>query len=110
VSAEQKSGQLRRGPRKRAQRVTPPAERRGVPASGRIVALTIGQGTGFIQTGEYGRVFFHRSDLEEGTSINDFETGAVVDFDLVEDPVSGARAVRVRARAAIPAESGKPTA
>ena len=77
----------------------PPAERHAVPGSGRIIALLVGHGTGFIRLSTDCRVFFHRADLQPGTSFNDFEVGDAVDFDLVEDPVSGARALRVRRRA-----------
>jgi len=111
MSAEYLYGRLPRTPRKRSARVTPPAEGRTVPASGRIVSLTFGQGTGFIQMGGDAKVFFHRSDLEEGTSINDFKPGDVVDFDLVDDRVSGARALRVRPGGASHGESRhEPTA
>jgi hypothetical protein len=41
-----------------------------------------------------GKVFFHRADLPPGTSINDFEPGDIVDFALVQDPVSGALRIR----------------
>ena len=104
MSAEYLFRQLQRASRMRSQRMTPPAGPRAVPASGRIIALTIGQGTGFIRVGADDRVFFHRSDVQEGSSINDFEPGDVVDFDLVADPVSGARALRVRPRVAISGE------
>ena len=104
MSIEYLYGHLHRPSRKRSLRVTPPIEEGTVPASGRIIALTVGQGTGFIRLGDDGKVFFHRADLQPGTSINDFEPGDVVDFDLVQDPVSGARAVRVRSRVAILSE------
>jgi len=89
-------GQLRLVSSKRLLRVTPPVERHAVRASGRILALTVGQGTGFIESGGRGKVFFHRTDLQPPMSINDLELGERVEFDLVEDAVSGPRAMRVR--------------
>ena len=43
-------------------------------------------------------VFFHRSDVREGTSFNDFAVGDAVTLEVLEDDVSGARAVRVARR------------
>jgi|KBSSwiStaDraftv2_1062776.scaffolds.fasta_scaffold1826035_1 cold shock CspA family protein len=100
MSSEYLYGQFQLLSRKQSPRVTPPIEERAVPASGRIVALAVGHGNGVIRLGDGGKVFFHRSDLQPGTSINDFEPGDVVDFALVQDPVSGARALRVRSRVA----------
>jgi cold shock CspA family protein len=74
---------------------TRPPERRGVPATGRIVTLFIGQGHGFIRLANKREVFFHRSDVREGTSFNDFTVGDAVQFDLLEDDVSGPRAIQV---------------
>ncbi len=75
---------------------TRPVEQRGVASSGRIARLLVGQSHGFIR-GDDGRdVFFHRGDVQEGTSFNDFEVGDRVVFELFEDAVSGARALRVR--------------
>lgn len=75
-----------------------PAEHRGTPSSGRIVTLYIGQGHGFIRLGSDREVFFHRSDVCEGTSFNDLAVGDAVTFELFEDHVSGARALRVERR------------
>jgi cold shock CspA family protein len=102
-SAEDLHGQLRFGSRKRPLRV-PPVERRALPATGRILAVTVGQGTGFI-VGAGGKVFFHRSDVQAPTSINDLELGDAVEFDLVDDTVSGPRAVRVRRLSALSRQS-----
>ena len=96
MSTESVSSQKSRGLRNRRPRVSPPTEPRGTPASGRITALLIGQGTGYIQQEQGSKVFFHRKDVEEGTSINDLAVGDAVDFDLIEDAVSGLRALRVR--------------
>src|SRR5262245_45414023 len=76
----------------------PPAERRGTPSSGRIVALFVGQGHGFIRLTNDREVFFHRSDVREGTSFNDLSVGDDVSFELLEDQVSGPRGVRVERR------------
>lgn len=58
----------------------------------------IGQGHGFIRLANHRDVFFHRSDLSEGTSFNELAVGDPVTFDLVEDPISGARALGVCVR------------
>jgi cold shock CspA family protein len=58
----------------------------------------VGQGHGFIRLSDNRDVFFHRSDLLEGTSFNDFAVGDTVTFELLEDAVSGARALRVTRR------------
>ena len=74
-----------------------PAERRGAVCTGRIAKLLIGQSHGFIRSN--GReIYFHRRDLEDGISFNDFGVGDVVSFELLEDAVSGARALRVKHR------------
>jgi cold shock CspA family protein len=77
-----------------------PAERRGTPRSGRIVTLFVGQGHGFIRLTNDRDVFFHRSDVGEGTSFNDLAVGDAVTFELLEDDVSGPRALRVERRRA----------
>jgi hypothetical protein len=41
-------------------------------------------------------ICFHRSDLDEDTSFNDVAIGDAVTFELLEDDVSGARALRVK--------------
>jgi cold shock CspA family protein len=78
--------------------VVRPAERRGTPSSGRIVTLFIGQSHGFIRLPSHREIFFHRSDVCEGTSFNEFAVGDAVMFELLEDDVSGARALRVQRR------------
>jgi cold shock CspA family protein len=75
-----------------------PPERRGVPSTGRIVTLFVGQGHGFIRLGSDRDVFFHRSDVREGMSFNDLAVGDTVRFDLLEDDVSGPRAIQVTRR------------
>ena len=73
-----------------------PAERRGIPETGRIVKLLIGQGHGFIRLADDREIYFHRSDVQDGASINDFTIGDIVAFERLDDTVSGARALRVR--------------
>jgi len=75
-----------------------PPERLGVPRTGRIATLFIGQGHGFIRLANDRSVFFHRSDVREGASFNDFAVGDLVRFDLLDDDVSGPRAVQVERR------------
>ena len=75
-----------------------PLERQGIPSTGRIVTLFIGQGHGYIRLANDREVFFHRSDVGEGTSFNDFAVGDAVRFDLLEDDVSGPRAIHVARR------------
>jgi len=72
-----------------------PPERRGIPNTGRIVTLFIGQGHGFIRLANGRDVFFHRSDLRDGVSFNELAVGDAVQFDLLEDDVSGPRAIQV---------------
>ena len=67
-----------------------------MPDNGRIVKLYIGQGYGFIRLADEREIYFHRRDLDEGTSINDCHVGDLVSFERVEDLVSGARARGVR--------------
>ena len=75
-----------------------PFERRGTPSSGRIITLMIGQGHGFIRLANGQEVFFHRSDVREGVSFNEFAVGDPVTFELLDDRISGARAVQVDRR------------
>ena len=80
---------------KRAAKPTWPNDRSGQPASGRIAKLLIGQSHGFIRLRDNREVFFHRGDLHEGTAFNDLRVGDTVAFELLEDTVSGARALKV---------------
>ncbi len=65
--------------------------------SGRIVRLLVGQGYGYLRLASSSReVYFHRSDLADGTRFNDLAIGDVVTGQLVEDPISGARGVNLR--------------
>jgi cold shock CspA family protein len=67
-----------------------------VADTGRIVRLFVGQGYGFIRRMTDDEVYFHRSDVNEGTSINDLAIGDLVAFERLDDRISGARALRVR--------------
>jgi len=75
-----------------------PAERHGTPSSGRIVTLFAGRGHGFIRLASGRQVFFHRSDVHEGASFSEFADGDRVTLELLEDQVSGPRALRVAPR------------
>ena len=75
-----------------------PPERRGVVAAGRIVKLVIGQSHGFIRLTGGRDIFFHRADLTEGLAFNALAVGDQVTFELVDDAVSGPRAIRVERR------------
>jgi cold shock CspA family protein len=72
-----------------------PEDRRGRPAVGRIVSLQVGQSHGTIRLADGRDVFFHRADVQDGTAFNDLQVGDSVRFELFEDRVSGARALRV---------------
>ena len=67
----------------------------GAAATGRIARLFIGQMYGFIRIRSGHDVFFHRSDLQDVATFNTLQAGDLVTFSLIDDPVSGARAVRV---------------
>lgn len=75
-----------------------PEDRRGEPATGRIVKLLVGQGHGFIRLTNNREIFFHRSDVNNGSRFNEFHVGDAVTCELFDDPVSGARALRVTRR------------
>lgn len=64
----------------------------GAFSSGRIIKLMIGQGYGFIRMADHRGVFFHRADLRDGIAFNDLVVGHAVTFELINDPISGARA------------------
>jgi cold shock CspA family protein len=74
---------------------TRPLDLRGRPATGRIHSLQVGQAQGQIRLRGGLAIFFHRSDLQEGTAFNDLQVGDAVAFELLEDRVSGPRALRV---------------
>jgi len=80
---------------KRPGKLSQPNEPRGIPSTGRIARILVGQGHGFIRLRDDREVYFHRSDSKDGTAFNDLRVGDRVTFELLEDAVSGARAVRV---------------
>lgn len=75
-----------------------PPERHGISKTGRIAKLFVGQGHGFIRLANGRDIYFHRSDVREGASFHDFSVNDAVTFELIEDTVSGARAVSVARR------------
>jgi len=95
MSAEYFYGATRKGSPKPSGKRSRPNELSGQPVSGKIVSLMIGQGHGFIRLPNEREVYFHRADLEEGTAFNDLQVGDAVNFELLDDAVSGARALRV---------------
>src|SRR3954465_14019996 len=95
MSNESFSGSARNVLRKRAGKLSQPAELRGVPDAGRIGKLFVGQGHGVIRTAKGREIYFHRADIKEGASINDFAVGDAVSFERLEDAISGARALDV---------------
>ena len=62
---------------------------------GRIKSVVRGLGIGYIRD-DLGRdVFFHKGDvLDRG--YNDLDIGLPVEFELVDDSISGARAMQIR--------------
>jgi cold shock CspA family protein len=74
----------------------PGPERHGIDATGHVLKLFVGQGYGFIRAERHDDVYFHRSDVLAGHSINDLDVGDAVAFELLSDHVSGPRALRVR--------------
>jgi cold shock CspA family protein len=73
-----------------------PSQPIGVSDRGHIVRLYTGQCHGTIRTADGREVWFHRSDMSERAAFNNFVVGDSVIFDLIEDRISGARALRVR--------------
>jgi len=99
MSGEYFYGTMRKGaPAGRSRKGFGPPDLRGTCAVGRIAKLFVGQGHGFIRLANERDVFFHRGDVEENTAFNDLRVGDTVTFELFEDSVSGARALRVGRR------------
>jgi cold shock CspA family protein len=73
-----------------------PRQAAGASDRGQIVRLYTGQCHGTIRMADGREVWFHRSDMGERAAFNNFVVGDSVTFDLVEDRISGARALRVR--------------
>src|SRR5262249_12023766 len=71
-------------------------DQRGHPTTGRISRILYGQGFGFIRVDERD-VFFHRKDVFGG-SFNELAVDDRVVLELIEDALTGPRAVRVAPR------------
>ena len=84
--------------RRRIGTIGPPKESPGTAASGRIARLFVGQAYGFIRLRSGLQVFFHRADLRDATVFNGLQIGDPVVFELIDDTVSGARAIDVSRR------------
>jgi hypothetical protein len=95
MSTEHFYGAERKGGTKRPGKPVRAADAPGSSATGRIARIRVGLCDGFIRLRDDREVYFHRGDLREGTAFNDLQVGHVVAFELLEDSVSGARALRV---------------
>jgi len=82
----------------RAGSLNRPEPPRGHLASGRISTIARGQGHGFIRLADGRRIFFHRNDSQGGV-FNELAEGDAVSFRILEDVVSGPRALTVRRQA-----------
>ncbi len=69
-------------------------EERGETATGQVVRLLYGQSYGIIRMADRRDVFFHRKDAKAGL-FNNLAIGDNLTFELIEDPLTGPRAVRV---------------
>ena len=58
----------------------------------------VGQGYGYIRRRNDQEIYFHRADVDESIRFNDLKVGDTVTFELLDDAVSGARALRVKPR------------
>jgi cold shock CspA family protein len=67
----------------------------GTPSRGAVSRMAHGQSHGYIRMNGGGDVFFHRSDTAQDL-FNQLEVGVEVTFELIEDRISGARAINVR--------------
>ena len=97
MSTEYFYGATGKGTAKRSAKPVRPGTN-GKSVTGRIVKMLVGQSHGFIRMANKREVYFHRADLRDGTAFNDLRVGDVVKFELLEDTVSGARALRVEKR------------
>ena len=95
MSPEYFFGATGKGVPKRSSTPSLPHDLHGKLVTGRIVKIMVGQGHGFIRLAGARDVYFHRGDLQAGTAFNDLDIGDTVRFELLEDRVSGARALRV---------------
>jgi cold shock CspA family protein len=69
-------------------------EERGRKTTGRIVRMLYGQSYGLIRMSDRRDVFFHRKDAR-ASLFNNLSVGDHVAFELIEDPLTGPRGVRV---------------
>jgi cold shock CspA family protein len=76
-----------------------PASTAAARASGRIVKLLVGQSYGYVRLTDGRDIYFHRADLAERSGFNALRVGDRVTFELLDDRISGARAVRLRTAA-----------
>lgn len=74
----------------------PPLRVQGIAADGRIARLSAGQGHGAIRSADGRNVWFHRSDMLDPACFNSCAVGDAVTFELIDDRISGARALLVR--------------
>lgn len=74
----------------------PPLRVQGVAADGRIARLSAGQCHGAIRAADGRDVWFHRNDMIDPASFNKCAVGDAVTFELIDDRISGARALLVR--------------
>ena len=72
----------------------PKIEERGHRTIGRIVRMLYGQSYGLIRIDDRRDVFFHRKDAKAAL-FNALDIGDRVVFELIDDPLTGPRAVRV---------------
>jgi len=80
---------------RRSGKLASPNTPASTPSTGTIARLLVGQAYGFIRLRNGRVIFFHRSDLRDATTFNTLQVGDLVAFELVDDQLSGARAIRV---------------
>ena len=80
---------------RRSGKLDRPSVPASTPSTGRIARLLVGQAYGFIRVRNGRAIFFHRADLRDATTFNTLQVGDLVAFELVDDQLSGARAIRV---------------
>jgi cold shock CspA family protein len=71
-----------------------PNEPRGRASTGTVATITRGRGDGYIREHRGDLLYFNRRDVIDG-GFNDLNIGDRVTFEIIEDKVSGHRAVRV---------------
>jgi len=62
---------------------------------GHVKSVQRGSGTGYIRDQTGREFFFHKGDVVN-KRFNDLEVGALVRFDVIEDAISGARAIQIK--------------